>query len=60
MQAIRRVDPDILLAWEEDDPTTDIHPQVAVAVSKVIALGSNARVRKQPKSMMTWYAQRTP
>jgi hypothetical protein len=42
MQAIHRVGPDILLTWEEDDPTTDINLQVALAVAKVIALGSNA------------------
>lgn len=42
LQAIYRVGPDILLTWDEGDPTTDINLQVALAVAKVIALGSNA------------------
>lgn len=42
MKAIHRAGPDFLLTWNEDDPATDIRLQVAMAVAKVIALGSNA------------------
>ena len=42
MQAIHRAGPDFLLTWDEDDPATDLNLQVAFAVAKVIALGSNA------------------
>lgn len=42
MQAIHRAGPDILLTWDEDEPMTDINLQVALAIAKVIALGSNA------------------
>jgi len=42
MQAIHRVGPDILLTWDEEDPTTDINLQVALAIAKVIALGATA------------------
>jgi hypothetical protein len=46
MPAIHRAGPDILLMWDEDDPATDINFQVALAVAKVIALGSNAATGK--------------
>ena len=42
MKAIHRAGPDFLLTWDEDDPATDLSLQVALAVAKVIALGSNA------------------
>jgi len=42
MQAIYRAGADTLLTWDEDDPPTDLNLQVALAVARVIALGSNA------------------
>jgi hypothetical protein len=42
MQAIHRAGSSILLTWDGDDPTTDLNLQVALAVAKVIALGSTA------------------
>ncbi len=41
MQAIHRAGSDLLLTWDEEDTASDINLQVALAVAKVIALGSN-------------------
>lgn len=42
MQAIHRAGSDILLTWDEEDAASDLNLQVAFAVAKVIALGTNA------------------
>lgn len=42
MPMVHRAGSDILVIWDEDDSATDINLQVALAVAKVISLGSNA------------------